>query len=134
MEMSLREMRVDIICKKLAKIERERNEKTITRLAKEWRMDRNEVRSSFRFNKYKLFSYTVVLNSMSQGKSFDEIFITFEEEVFCKDKSLLSFSFHVFNDNIELIPNFDDSFSDQIYDDAMNILRLFITKEMEIPL
>lgn len=133
MELTIREQRMQLLNRKLAEVARVRNDKTIGLLARTWKLERSEVRSSFNFKKYQLFDYKIGCNRMSQGKSFDEIHITFEQSIFCENNTLLSFAFHIFNDDIQLVWKFDDSFSDEVHSRAAEIIKNFIIKEMEIP-
>lgn len=149
MELTLREERVKLLSQKLAEVARARNKKIIDHLEKEWKIEedwekvlrrnlkipfkKDDVRSSFNFKKYMLFDFKVGCNRMSQGRSFDEIHITFEQSIFCENNTLLSFAFHIFDDDIQLVWKFDDSFSDEVHSRAAEIIKNFIIKEMEIP-
>ena len=133
MELTIREQRMHLLNRKLAEVARVRNDKTIGLLARAWKLERSEVRSSFNFKKHMLFDYKIGCNRMSQGKSFDEIYITFEQSIFCENNTLLSFAFHIFDDDIQLVWKFDDSFSDEVHSRAAEIIKNFLIKEMEIP-
>lgn len=133
MELTMREQRMQLLSRRLADIAKERNDKTIGLLARAWKLERGEVRSSFNFTKYMLFDYKINLNRESDNKSFDEIYITFEQSVFCDGNTLLSFSFHIFDEDIQLVGNFDESFSDDVYERATTIIKNFLTKELGIP-
>ena len=134
MKMTLRDERVDALTKVLQNAESDRNKETMRRLAQQWELSHdNEVRSSHRFHQNDYFKFRLNANLSSSHGTYDEIFVIFERAIFCVNHTLLSFSFRVFDESIELHLHIDENLPEQEREKAHAIIKNFLCNKMGIP-